>query len=114
MIRSSVLFRILILSCILLSCFVIDLTAWGLYGMPILYSTRFLFYVLLCAGASLWWISLAGFFVLMHAFMFQGTFGSELLILVPLALFIIYIRRVIDLNVLTQSLLIGACLLIAL
>ncbi len=92
-------------------CFLGDLTVWGLYHVPLLFLSRSLFYVLVCSGVSFGWVSMAGLFVLLQSFIFQGTLGADLIIMVPLALAVYYLRQIIDLTLLSEAFLVYMCLL---
>ena len=95
-----------------LLCFLGDLTVWGLYHVPLLFLSRSLLYVVLCTGIPFGWAAMAGLFVLLQSFIFQGTLGADLIIMIPLAMAVYYVRRIIDLNFISEMGLVYMCLLI--
>ncbi len=99
--------------CVPLCCFLSDLVLWGTYQAPILLFSRSYFFSVLCAGASMDKICFAGLGVLLVSFIYHGTFGNDLIRMVPLALMVYYIRQIFDLTFVKQVVLVLFCLLMA-
>ena len=101
--------RLFLLSAVSL-CFLLDLIFWQ--GAMISLS-RLLFYILLCSGTSFLAVLVAGLAVLMQTFIGQGIIGADLVIMVPLALVVYYVRQIAELGLVGEAFVVVVCLFIS-
>ena len=73
-----------------------DLVLWGFMQVPVGSSSIVLFYTLIAAHGPLPAIGLAGFISLWERFIFVGTLGGDLLLMMPLGVGCYYIGALAD------------------
>ena len=89
--------------------FLIDITFLGFSKSS--FFCQALFYSLIVMEKQPLYLFLAGIFVLMQTFILQGTLGIDLMVMIPLALLLYYIRAVTELTIMQKAILIGLCVI---
>ncbi len=91
--------------------FLIDLSVLTLFHSSYVLSLGF-FYALCTTRASFWQLCVAGFFALLQPFILTGSMGTELVIMVPLAIGVWQLSEIADLAFLVRAFQVFMCLVI--
>lgn len=91
-------------------CFLIDLILWSICHAQLFFFSRCLFYSYVCLRLSLVWTCVAGVAVLAQSFIFQGLMGTDLIIMVPLAVTVYAVQKVVEPTFFHEAILLCGCL----
>lgn len=89
-------------------CFIIDMTIFSYTGRPRVFFASSLFYAL-CPQGSFTQIIIAGCYVLLESFALSHVMGADLVVMVPLGLFLSKVAQLADMNMVTQMFAVALC-----